>query len=72
MVSAGSARPDAVRAVLNTQREAYEQLRADWRTRAAALRAGAAEGDRALYGAPDDTIHEEDGDGTRTRVQHAH
>ncbi|MFI7356364.1 argininosuccinate lyase [Streptomyces avidinii] len=86
MVSAGSARPEAVRAVLRTQQETYERLAADWELRAAAIRAGAEEGDRALYGATETgtetgtatataTATEtegEDGDGTRTRVRHAH
>ncbi|MFB6479686.1 argininosuccinate lyase [Streptomyces virginiae] len=72
MVSAGSARPDAVRAVLRTQQETYERLGADWRSRAAAIRAGAEESDRFLSGTTGDQIQGEDGDGTRTRVQHAH
>ncbi|MFD9260320.1 hypothetical protein [Streptomyces sp. NPDC059538] len=72
MVSAGSARPEAVRAVLRTQQETYERLTADWDRRAAAIRAGAEEGDRALYGATGTETEQEEGDGTRTRVRHAH
>lgn len=51
MVSAGSARPASVRELLRTQREELALLRADWVRRARAVRAGAEERDRALYGA---------------------
>lgn len=80
MVSAGSARPDAVREVLHAQAQQYERLAADWASRAEAIRGGAEDVDRALYpaGRPDrpdrpgtdDT--EEDGDGARTGLQRTH
>ncbi|MFI9063958.1 argininosuccinate lyase [Streptomyces sp. NPDC053429] len=49
-VSAGSARPASVRELLRAQREELALLRADWVRRARAVRAGAEETDRALYG----------------------
>ncbi|MFJ2845337.1 argininosuccinate lyase [Streptomyces griseofuscus] len=48
LASQGSARPEAVAEALRVQRTAYAEVRAAWERRAEAVRAGAAETDRAL------------------------